>query len=190
MSVMSLYKRLTEIGTLSEPKGIPSPVFALRSTVNWMRALSLRVDSQKINSDYLNDFYRQVAPKQWSEHQINTILEQLFFALHQCSALHALRQIPCKSDIARVGIVSWYYGVYAAASAMVAAKDGSFQNAHTKTARSWDRQIAAKNLSVHPFDFRITTLVKKEADEELEKILITDRFDLARELPCPFGKAV
>ena len=94
-----------------------------------------------------------------------------FICFVSMSALHALRQIPCKSDIARVGIVSWYYGVYAAASAMVAAKDGSFQDDHTTTAVVWDRQISASNLSVHPFDFRINTLVKKGADEELEKNL-------------------
>lgn len=180
---MPLYKRITETGTISEPKGVPDPVFALPSTVNWMRGLAMRVESQGIDYGFSKSFYSSVSKRNACELQINTILEQLLFALHQCSALHALRQIPRKSDIARVGIVSWYYGVYAAASAMVAAKDGSFQDDHTTTAVVWDRQIAAGNLIAHPFDFRITTLVKKDADEELKTSLTTDRFDLARQPP-------
>jgi hypothetical protein len=31
------------------------------------------------------------------------------------------------------------YGVYSAATAMIAARDGSFQNNHTSTAQHWDR---------------------------------------------------
>ena len=60
--------------------------------------------------------------------------------------------------------MTWYYGVYAAASAMVAAQDGSFQDEHTGTAGAWDRQIAAHGLIMPPFDTRISTLIKKDAD--------------------------
>jgi len=38
---MSLYKRITETGTLSEPNGVPNPIYALPSTINWMRALMM-----------------------------------------------------------------------------------------------------------------------------------------------------
>jgi hypothetical protein len=186
---MSLYKRITETGTLSEPNGVPNPIFALPSTVNWMRGLALRVSNQGIDSESSKSFYSSVSKRNASEHEINTILEQLLFALHQCSALHALRQVPRKADVARVGIVSWYYGVYAAASAMVAAKDGSFQDDHTTTAVVWDRQISESGLIAHPFDFRVTTLVKKDADEELRTLLTTDRFDLARQPPQSFDEA-
>src|SRR5690348_10217336 len=116
---MSLYSRITSVGTLSEPKGAPDPLFALPSTINWMRALALLVGHFGINASSARSFYGTVATRNATPHQENTVLEQLLFALHQCSSLHALRAVPRKADVARVGIVAWYYGIYAAASAMV-----------------------------------------------------------------------
>ena len=184
---MSLYERITKEGTLSEPKGVPDPDFALPATVNWMRGLALLV--QEINHRNAESFYSSVGKRSASKHEVNTILEQLLFALHQCSALHALKLIPCKSDVARVSIVAWYYGVYAAASAMVTAEDGSFQENHTSTATAWDRQISANKLILYPFDLRITTLVKKDADSELKTLLTTKRFNLASSPPASDDEA-
>lgn len=46
---MALYTRIVDTGTLSEPKGAPDPLFALPSTVNWMRALALLVQDQAVS---------------------------------------------------------------------------------------------------------------------------------------------
>src|SRR5580704_7668720 len=119
---MSLYKRLTITGTLSEPKGTPDPLFALPSTVNWMRALAFLVAYKGISSTSARSFYSSVSERHGPEQEQNTVLEQLLFALHQCSALRVLRTAACKADVARVGIVTWYYGIYAAASAMTVAQ--------------------------------------------------------------------
>jgi hypothetical protein len=186
---MSLYKRITETGTLSEPNGVPDSIFALPSTLNWMRGLSMLVEHHGINATAAKAFYTAVSRRKASAHEENTIFEQLLFALHQCSALHALRSVPRKADIARVGIVTWYYGVYAAASAMVAAQDGSFQDDHTGTAGVWDRQIAACGLIIPPFDARISTLKKKDADREITDLLTVPRFDLAGAAPNTLEEA-
>ncbi len=181
---MSLYKRLTETGTLSEPEGVPEPRFALPSTVNWMRALALLVDEEDINPTTAMSFYSsKVSPRRAIEQEENTTLEQLLFALHQCSALHALQALPSKTDVARVGIITWYYGIYGAASAMVAAQTGSLQDSHIKTAKTWDCQIASRSLIMSPFDTRITTLVKKDAERELVNLLTVSKFNLASSLP-------
>ena len=37
----TLFSRFRNQGTLAEPDGIPDPTFALPSTVNWMKDLSL-----------------------------------------------------------------------------------------------------------------------------------------------------
>ena len=186
---MSLYKRITETGTVSEPNGVPNPIYALPSTINWMRALRILVEKQDFKPSVVASFYSGMGRRKASAHEENTILEQLLFALHQCSALQALRLIPRKSDVARVGIVSWYYGVYAAASAMVAAQDGSFQDDHTGTAGVWDRQIAARGLMMPPFDLRVSTLVKKDCDNELSALLTVPRFDLAGSAPTTVDQA-
>jgi hypothetical protein len=180
---MPLHTRIVNVGTLSEPKGVPDPHFALPSTVNWMRALALLVQHHKVGFGSSTAHYAPVSTRKATAHQENTILEQLLFALHQCSAIHALTIVPRKADVSRVGIVAWYYGVYAAASAMVAAQDGSFQDDHAGTARVWDQQISARGLALAPFDLRLTSLVKKTADSELARLLTSGKFNLAGPSP-------
>src|SRR4029077_334457 len=70
-------------------------------------------------------------------------------------------------NLARVAVMTWYYGIYCAASAMIAAQDGSQQQDHVGTANQWDRQFAARNLLPSPFNYRLSTLVEKPADVEL-----------------------
>jgi hypothetical protein len=79
------------------------------------------------------------------------VCEQLLFVLNRIAALKALTTVPNKADIARVGIVTWYYRVYSAASAMIAAADGSFPDNHTDTARQWRQRFSAKGLTMPPF---------------------------------------
>jgi hypothetical protein len=88
-----------------------------------MHALAILMAANKIDFDTASRFYRASAKHTFTAHAENTIFEQLFFALHQFSALEAFRTLPCKADVARVGIVTWYYGIYYAASAMVAAQE-------------------------------------------------------------------
>ena len=162
-----LYRRIVEQGTLSEPQGVPDPQFALPSTINWMRALAILASNQPLDFSSARSFYASTQRRAFSTHEENTIFEQLLFAVHQVSALEALRSVPRKSDVARIGIVAWYYGIYAAASAMVTAQDGSFQEDHSGTARSWGHQIAEKGLAMHPFELRVSTLVEKETKAEI-----------------------
>ena len=167
MAAFSLYDRITQVGTLSEVKGVPDPTFALPSTVNWMRALRMLVEHSKLSFPTAFAFYAAAGKRTLSPHQENTIFEQLLFAVHQLSALEALKLSPRKSDVARVGIVTWYYGIYASASAMVTAQDGSFQDDHTGTAAVWDRQLAARGMVMDPFGWRVSSLLKSVADAEL-----------------------
>ena len=157
-----LYDRIVHQGTLSEPNGAPDPQFALPSTINWMHALALIVRDRGFEFTSAGRFYSSIQTRAFSTHEENTTFEQLLFALHQLSALEALRLVPRRTDVARVGIVAWYYGVYAAATAMVAAQDGSFQDGHAGTANSWDRHFAARNLVIPPFALRISTLIERE----------------------------
>jgi len=175
-----LYDRIVYGGTLSETDGVPDPLFALPSTIHWMRALALLVSANNIDFDTASQFYRASAKHTFTAHAENTIFEQLFFALHQLSALEAFRTLPCKADVARVGIVTWYYGVYYAASAMVAAQDGSFQHDHARTANAWDRHIATRGNAMPPFGMRVSTLIEAQAKIEIEKLRAGSVFDLKK----------
>src|SRR5262249_19987452 len=132
-----LERRFRKDGTLAEPKGIPDPQFALTSTVYWMRALALLVEAERLEWDTAQAFYRQEQRRPSSPQETNTVLEQLVFALHQLAALSSMAKIRPRADVARVGIIAWYYGIYFAASAMVAAQNGTFQDSHAETAKCW-----------------------------------------------------
>jgi hypothetical protein len=174
--MFSLYKRFTTQGTVSEPGGLPEPQFALPSAVNWMRALAILVQDRGLTFGSASTFYCAVQKRVATVQQENTVFEQLLFAVHQLSALEALRSSTSKADVARVGIVAWYYGIYSAASAMVAAQDGSIQDDHTGTATTWHRQFAATNKVMEPFSYRLSTLVKKDLDVEVAALRTGNRF--------------
>jgi len=180
-----LYKRIVETGTLTEPGGVPDPQFALPSTVNWVRALALLVDDKGLDFATALRAYGPVQRRSFTPQEENSILEQLFFALHQLSALEAFRAVPRRADVARMGIVTWYYGIYNAASAMVAAQDGSIQDDHASTANSWDRHFAERGLALAPFGLRVSTLVEKQNKAEIALLRVGNRYDLRTVATAP-----
>lgn len=164
----SLYARMRKHGTLTDTtKDIPDAVFALPSTLNWMRAKAILVTEQGLNFGSAKTFYNRVQRKELPEPQLNSVCEQLLFSLNQIAALKGLTLAPNKADVARVGIVTWYYGVYGAASAMIAAADGSFPETHAATALQWDRQFVLPKLAMEPFNDRLSSLVTSEIKQEL-----------------------
>ena len=184
MAAGFLYERITQgrpatMGTLAEPDGAPEPRFALQGTVNWMHALALLAKDEGVDRALMQVFYRQVQRSSGlTDAATNTVFEQLLMSLHHLSALHAMAKAGHDQDLARVGVMAWYYGIYCAASAMIAAKDGSQQQDHTSTATQWDRQIASVGLAVSPFAFRLTSLVKKDAAFEITVLRNGNRFSL------------
>jgi hypothetical protein len=167
----SLYARMREHGTLAEnPSDVPDARFALPSTIHWMRALAILVDNQKVDFKAAKLFYAKVQRRQLSERQTNSVCEQLLFALHQLASLRAIASVENKADVARIGIVAWYYGVYGAASAMVAAADGSFPDNHAATAQQWDRQLVANGLAMPPFGDRLSSLVSEDIKQALQQV--------------------
>lgn len=188
MSNFSLYQRFRVEGTLSEPDGIPDPRFALPSTVHWMQALRMLIEDTKLTYSSARIKYAAVQRAKLTSQAENTILEHLLLSLHQVSALRELASAKGQADIARVASVAWYYGIYDAATAMVAAQSGNLQDNHTQTARSWDNQFAKRGEAIYPFDFRLSTLVEKEAESELSAYRRIGRTTLV-EPPLSLDKA-
>jgi hypothetical protein len=82
------------------------------------------------------------------------------------------------ADYARLAIVGWYYGLSNAASAMSAAQFSHFHDDHAKTANSWDSAIAANKMAMEPFNWRVTSLIKKTYELEVEKFRAGSSADL------------
>src|SRR3546814_9584557 len=87
----SLYKRLRRFGTLTEsPNDIPDAVFALPSTIHWIRALALLVDDRAVAFHFPRLFYGKVQKREMDDRTLNTVFEQMLFAFNQLAALRAL----------------------------------------------------------------------------------------------------
>jgi len=191
MSMSFLYERITKgrphaTGTLAEPSGTPEPRFALQSTVNWMRALALIAEEKDFAWASMGKFYAHVTVNSGlSEPAVNTVFEQLLMSLHHLSALDAMVVAASDRNLARVGIVTWYYGVYCAASAMIAASNGSQQRTHSRTALEWDTRIAARDLAREPFCYRLPSLEKVAAEAEIERLRNGNTFTLDRQPTNP-----
>jgi hypothetical protein len=168
---LSLYSRIQIYGTLTEgPRDVPDARFTLPSTIHWMRALALLTAHLGLDFAAGRAFYAKIQPRSMPESERNTVFEQLLFVLNQIAALQAMTLASNKADVARTGIVAWYYGVYSAASAMTAAMDGSFQDNHADTARKWQERFPAKNLAMHPFADCLSNLVARTVDAELAAV--------------------
>jgi hypothetical protein len=135
-----------------------------------MRALAFLVSELGLNFASAHRAYAGVQRRSLTDRELNSVCEQLLFALHQLSSLRALTAIENKADVARIGIVAWYYGVYGAASAMIAAGDGSFPDSHAATAQQWDRQFAASGLALEPFGDRLSSVHAVVVDQDLTAV--------------------
>src|SRR3546814_1643284 len=70
----SLYKRLRRFGTLTEsPNDIPDAVFALPSTIHWIRALAILVDDRAVAFQSARIFYGKVQKREMDDRTLNTV---------------------------------------------------------------------------------------------------------------------
>jgi len=105
-----LYNRIIKQGTINESEGKPDPQFALPSTVNWMHALRILAEHERIDFEKSEGFYVREGKRSVDARVENTVLEQLFLGLHHLSALEQFRNGTTAADYARVGVLAWYYG--------------------------------------------------------------------------------
>lgn len=160
-----LYERIKH----DDPK--VEPLFSFRGIAYWMRALALLIEDEGFNSEALAIKYQGVKRRVPAIIAADTRVFQFsFMAFQNLSALSVIHEAGYPSDFIRNAIVAWYYGLYYAASAMVAAADGSVQEDHRGTANSWDRQIVQNHWIPFPFDLRLSTLVKRDCDSQMEQL--------------------
>ena len=159
-----LYERVKE----DDPK--VEPLFAFRGTAYWMRALALLVEDEGFSSVDLAVKYQKVRRKASPTAADTQMFLFSFMAFQNLSALSVMHEVGFPSDLIRNAIISWYYGLYYAASAMVVAADGSIQEEHRGTANTWDRQIVQNHLIPFPFNMRLSTLVRKGCILEMEQL--------------------
>lgn len=146
-----------------------SPKHSLLGTAHWLRSLSLLCCSGGFSPPELVSFYGGRVNRRKIDRKADTLaFELMMMSFHQLSALSRIsEQRDNPYDSTRSAIVAWYYGLYYAGGAMVAAKDGTHQDNHAGAARAWKSQIVDTNLVVLPFSLCISSLVRKEYEEEI-----------------------
>jgi hypothetical protein len=154
----------------AEDSGI-EPYFSFRGTASWMRALAPLVEDTSFSSAELSAKYNKIQRRVPTVQRADTSAFQFtFMAFQSSSALSAMYETDRPSDFVRSAKVSWYYGLYYSAGAMLAAADGPVQEDHRGTANSWDRQIVQSGLIPSPFDVRVSTLVKKDCEKDIASL--------------------
>ncbi|WP_291327551.1 hypothetical protein [Desulfovibrio sp. UCD-KL4C] len=168
-----LLNRLFDNGNQAEPR------FAFQGTVNWMRALAEVVNNGTCGTDHLKDLYRKVSRRSVNMESDTLVFENMHMAYHNLASLTAMNNDALdKYDICRSAIVSWYYSIYFAASAMVAASSGSIQETHTGTAKVWQKDIAEKELIPYPFNLYLNSLVLHKVETEISTYRGNNSYDL------------
>lgn len=148
----------------------PTLTFAFNGTVNWMRGLAI-LSEKYIDDLKIKAFYDDVQRRRDNPQTDLVVFENLFMAIHNLHSLKAINhQIDNPYSVARGQIVSWYYSIYYASSAMIGAFSGATQETHAGTSKVWQNDIVDNNLAMHPFDLSLKTLVDLDVKAAIKSI--------------------
>lgn len=148
----------------------PDQKYAFNATVNWMKALSIYIKQSDFES-LVSKSYLNVQRLDSDKERELMVFENLLMAYHNHASLSTLTKSDLsRYDISRTVIISWYYSVYFAGSAMIAALLGQRFENHTKTADIWLKNLIPSNLILSPFDFHLKSTVTKEVEESIKEL--------------------
>ena len=163
---------------LYETTDQPTLRFAFQGTVNWMRGLAILCVEEVFTDEKIKIFYATVKRRNKNSEADLIVFENILMAIHN---LHSLKLINTKIEnpysVARTQIISWYYSIYYASSAMIGAHSGNMQETHSGTAKVWQKDIVEK-LTMSPFNLSLSTLVEKDYKSAIEIMREGNNFDL------------
>ena len=163
---------------LYEETDQPTLTFAFRGTVNWMRGLAIVCDNN-ISDEKIQEFYKDVKKRKENSKADLVVFENIMMAIHNLHSLKVINEaIENPYSVSRTQIVSWYYTIYYASSAMIGALSGGVQEQHSKTAKTWQNDIVQNNLVMSPFDLSIDTLVGKDVKSLVSYMRGSNKIDL------------
>jgi len=152
-------------------KDQPTARFAFQGSINWVHGLSILVDTEIFGDDNLKEHYKDVTRRNVNEIADTRVFENILMSLHNVSALQQFQSLENNHyDVVRSAIVAWYYAVYYASKAMIAATSESDPQTHTDTAKVWQNNIIERGFAVEPFDFSIANITTKNIDEVISSL--------------------
>jgi hypothetical protein len=134
-----------------------------------MRGLAILVDGQ-FSHQQLEDFYKTTQRRQPNEQGDTLAYECLIMSMHNVSALDSMDANETPYPTVRSAILAWYYAIYYAAKAMLAASSGTDPQTHASAGKTWQSEIVAGGLVKAPFDLNITDLTPKNVHQVMSKL--------------------
>ena len=147
----------------------PKPRFAFQGTVNWMRGLAI-LSSGQFSHSAIVDFYRGVRRRQPNEAADAWAYEFLTMSMHNVSAIDSMKGIHNPYPIVRSAIVAWYYAIYYASKAMLAASSGSDPQTHASAGKIWQAEVVDAGLAKSPFDLSISNLTPANVESAVANL--------------------
>lgn len=165
-------------------------IFIQRSTFNWMRSLAIATDVDAFSNEELAVSYEAVGRRAANDQADDASFERLLMAQHHHSSGQTLRDSnidPHQS--VRLAIVAWYYTVYEASSAMIAAQDGSVDETHAGTDKKFLHSIVANGHARGPFELHTDSLVLADIEEQVEAIRNGCKYSLKNRAPSTYDES-
>ena len=159
-------------------KDQPTVRFAFQGSINWIHGLSILVDTEFFSDDNLKDHYKNVTRRNVNEIADTLVFENILMSLHNVSALQKFESLEDNHyDVVRSAIVAWYYAIYYASKAMIAATSESDPQTHADTAKVWQNNIIERGFAVEPFNFNISNITTKNIDEVISSLRRENTYD-------------
>lgn len=144
-----------------------------------MRAIALNVPAARFSHMSLRESYAGVLRRAENREMDTLAYECLAMSAHNAAATRAITGAGVnKYNLCRIGIVSWYYAVYYAAKAMIAAASGGDPQTHAKTSRSFHSDIIEHDHAIYPFDLNVNGLAPLSVERQIEALRDGNQFDL------------
>jgi hypothetical protein len=160
-------------------KDQPTARFAFQGSINWMRGLAILVDSEEFSDENLRNYYAGVQRRTVNQAADTLVFENVLMSYHHISALQKFNSLDGHHyDVVRSAIISWYYAVYYAAKAMIAATSESDPQTHAEAGKVWQNNIILRNLAVGAFGLSLTDITPSHTDQTIQTMRNGNRFDL------------
>lgn len=160
-------------------KDQPTARFAFQGSINWIRGLSILVDSDVFTDENLQNKYSSVTRRTVNREADTKAFENILMSLHNVSATQKFATLEQHHyDVVRSAIVSWYYAIYYASKAMIAATSESDPQTHAETAKVWQNNIVSRGLSVEPFNLSISNITTSNIEQVITSLRGTNTYNL------------
>lgn len=166
------------LNRLYDHKNQPTTRFAFQGSINWIRGLSILVDSELFSNNSLKDHYKNVTRRNVNEIADTRVFENILMSLHNVSALQKFESLDDNHyDVVRSAIVAWYYAIYYSSKAMIAATSESDPQTHADTAKIWQNNIVSRGFAIEPFNLSISDITGKNVDEVITSLRGLNKYD-------------